>query len=230
MPHLVLLGDSIFDNAAYTSGGPEVVRQVRERLPAGWTATLLAVDGAVVSDLPAQLARLPADATHLVVSAGGNDALGHADLLQRPARATAEVLGWLADAGEAFERRYRTAIDAVRARGLPTTLCTIYHGNFPEPEFQRVAQTALAVFNDAILRTAFARALDVIDLRLVCDRPADYANAIEPSSGGGAKIAAAIVRAACAPVAGGRRGSRIIAGDEGPRPAEPRGRPPQPSP
>ncbi|PYX58528.1 MAG: lipase, partial [Acidobacteria bacterium] len=29
MPHLVLLGDSIFDNSQYTSGGPDVVSQVR---------------------------------------------------------------------------------------------------------------------------------------------------------------------------------------------------------
>ena len=40
MPHVVLLGDSIFDNAAYTNGGPDVVTQLRELLPAGWHATL----------------------------------------------------------------------------------------------------------------------------------------------------------------------------------------------
>ncbi|MGZ8470667.1 MAG: SGNH/GDSL hydrolase family protein, partial [Gemmatirosa sp.] len=33
MRHLVLLGDSIFDNAAYVRGGPDVVAQVRARLP-----------------------------------------------------------------------------------------------------------------------------------------------------------------------------------------------------
>ena len=45
MPHLVLIGDSIFDNAAYTGGGPDVVSQVRGLLAPGWEATLLAVDG-----------------------------------------------------------------------------------------------------------------------------------------------------------------------------------------
>jgi hypothetical protein len=29
MPHLILLGDSILDNAAYTEGGPDVVTQLR---------------------------------------------------------------------------------------------------------------------------------------------------------------------------------------------------------
>jgi hypothetical protein len=134
MPHLVLLGDSIFDNAAYVRGGPDVVAQLRETLPDGWRATLLAVDGAVIADVPRQLARLPADATHLVVSAGGNDALRHADLLDRPGRSSAEVLAALADAAAGFEARYRALLDALAARALPTTLCTIYNGNLgPRP-------------------------------------------------------------------------------------------------
>src|SRR6185436_5966678 len=76
MIHIVLLGDSIFDNAAYVAGGPDVVRQLREILPSGWRATVNALDGAVISDVPQQLKELPRDATHLVLSIGGNDALG----------------------------------------------------------------------------------------------------------------------------------------------------------
>jgi hypothetical protein len=59
MGHVILLGDSIFDNAAYVSGGPDVVSQLRAALPAGWQASLLAVDGAVITDVPRQLARMP---------------------------------------------------------------------------------------------------------------------------------------------------------------------------
>jgi hypothetical protein len=44
--HVVLLGDSIFDNAAYMAGAPDAVRQIRRRLPRGSKATLAAVDGA----------------------------------------------------------------------------------------------------------------------------------------------------------------------------------------
>src|SRR5467141_4000518 len=51
MPHLVLLGDSIFDNAHYTSGGPDVVSQVRNLLPLGWGASLLAVDGSTTVNI-----------------------------------------------------------------------------------------------------------------------------------------------------------------------------------
>ena len=194
MPHVVLLGDSIFDNGAYTQGGPDVITQLREVIPAGWRGTLGAVDGATTEGFSSQVSALPADATHIVVSLGGNDALGHIDLLDRPARSSAEVLTELASAAERFERRYRRGIDAVVARGGAVTVCTIYNGNFPDAQMQRLASVALTVFNDAILRVAFERQLSVIDLRLVCNEPSDYANPIEPSSLGGAKIARTIAR------------------------------------
>jgi hypothetical protein len=191
---LVLLGDSIFDNAAYTSGGPDVVSQLQEAVPPGWRATLLAVDGARTSDVESQLRRLPADASHLVVSVGGNDALAHGDLLEGPAASAAQVLGFLADAAAGFEERYRALTGRLLEQGLPIVVCTIYNGNFPDPEFQRIAATALCVFNDVILRIALEHGFDIVDLRLVCNAPEDYANPIEPSSRGGAKIVQAILQ------------------------------------
>jgi len=198
MPHVVLLGDSIFDNAAYVAGGPDVVTHLRGQLPPEWEVTLVAVDGAVVTDVPRQLSRIPREATHLVLSVGGNDALRHADLLDRPARSSAEVLGWLADAAGPFEQRYRRMLDAVRGhaalQGMPLTVCTIYNGNLGQPA-QRLATVALTVFNDAILRAAREHGLATIELRQVCTEARDYANPIEPSVQGGRKIAAAIVQA-----------------------------------
>jgi hypothetical protein len=152
------------------------------------------VDGARTEDVSRQLTRLPSEATHLVLSVGGNDALAHGDILERPARSAAEVLMMLADAAGGMERRYRDLVNRLLQRRLPLTVCTIYNGNFPDPLFQRIATTALCVFNDAIVRVAFEHGLGFIDLRLVCSEARDYANPIEPSSVGGAKIAAAIAR------------------------------------
>ncbi len=81
MPHLVLLGDSIFDNARYTSGGPDVVSQVRRLLPSGWSASLLAMDGSTTDNIADQMQRVPDETTHLVLSIGGNNALLHASEL-----------------------------------------------------------------------------------------------------------------------------------------------------
>ena len=192
MPHVVLLGDSVFDNAAYVAGGPDVLAQLRPLLPAGWTATLAAVDGATTRDLPRQVAALPTTATHLVVSVGGNDALGHVGILDRPARSVAEVLDLLAAMAADFEPRYRAAIAPVRATRLPAVLCTIYHGAFPDAALQRRAATALAHFNDVIVRVALEHDAPLVDLRRVCAERGDYANPIEPSVQGGRKIAAAI--------------------------------------
>jgi hypothetical protein len=191
--HIVLLGDSIFDNRVYTEGGPDVVSQVQELLPLGSHATLLAVDGSTTEDIPSQVQRMPSDATHLVLSVGGNDAIMNSDVLLKPLDSTAKALAELADVSQVFEEKYRRAVAACRKAGFPLTICTIYNGNFPDREYQRLASTALMVFNDAILRVGFEFGLKVIDLRFVCSSPEDYANPIEPSSRGGAKIARCIV-------------------------------------
>ena len=193
MGHAVLLGDSVFDNGAYVGPGePDVARQLRDRLPAGWGATLAAVDGAVTDSVRRQLERIPPGATHLVVSVGGNDALRRQDVLGAPTRSVAEALLALADVRDGFGRGYQAMLEAVLARALPTAICTIYDPRFPDPARQRVAVAGLTLFNDAITREAFGRGLPLVDLRLVCGDAADYANPIEPSARGGAKIAGAI--------------------------------------
>lgn len=186
------MGDSILDNQAYIRGNPDVAAQVGTLLPAGSRCTLAAIDGSVVADVPGQLARAPEDATHLVISAGGNDALRQEGLLHTEARSVAEGLARLSGMAGAFRNRYGAMLDAVARRRLPTAVCTIYDPRFPDPARQALALTGLALFNDAILREAFGRRLTVIDLRLICTAPEDFANPIEPSSLGGAKIAAAI--------------------------------------
>jgi hypothetical protein len=207
-PPLALLGDSIFDNAAYVAGGPDVIRQVRDILPPGWGATLQARDGALIGEVAKQLQRVPADASHLVVSVGGNDALGEAALLDATVGSMAEALELLTSVRDRFRFAYAFMLDDVLARGLPLAVCTIYEARFPEPVVRRVAATALTTLNDAITREAFARGVDCIDLRIVCDEDSDFANPIEPSTKGGAKIAGAILRFA-AP-GGTRRSPRVI--------------------
>jgi lysophospholipase L1-like esterase len=202
--HVVLLGDSIFDNAAYTGGAPDVVRQVRKRLPPGWRATLGAVDGGTTESVREQLRRLPQDATHLFVSAGGNDALGHIDFLGAPVGSTAEALLGLADIADQFERKYLHMLADVLTRGLPTAICTIYYPRLPDATLQKVAVTALAVFNDCIIRAALVHGLPLLDLRFVCTEEGDYADPIEPSARGGEKISRAIVEMLENGFAGGR--------------------------
>lgn len=195
MTSIVLLGDSIFDNRIYTAGGPDVATQLRGCVPSSWKVTLCAIDGATTHDVGRQFNRVPKHASHIVMSLGGNDALGDADLLGPFAvGSTGEALDVIGERVEAFRRSYGYALDGVLDLGRPTTVCTIYDANLDVAVRSRVV-TALALFNDVIIRAALERNVDIIDLRLICTEAADYANEIEPGPHGGQKIALAIARA-----------------------------------
>ncbi len=194
MSHIVLFGDSIFDNKVYVGeNGKDVITHLREHLQIGWQATLKAVDGSMIENVSEQLLDTPTDATHFVVSVGGNNAIMNSDILQMKADNSAEVLSIIADRRETFELHYERMLQNLLSKNLPTAVCTIYFPNFPETIFQRLAITALSVFNDVIIRQAIINDLPIIDLRLICNEADDYANEIEPSDKGGKKIAAKIL-------------------------------------
>ncbi|HEY7313003.1 MAG TPA: SGNH/GDSL hydrolase family protein [Gemmataceae bacterium] len=204
MGHIVLLGDSIFDNERYVPDRPPVIEQLRRSLPPGWRASLLAVDGDVVGDVSAQLERLPHDATHLFVSVGGNDALGEITILGESVSSVGDALELLRDVQVRFHDAYRKMLRTLCAVGKPTAVCTIYDAI---PGLSLAELAALAVFNDVILREAFQAGVPVIDLRLLCDQPGDYSplSSIEPSLAGGSKIARAIAELATSHDFGSRK-------------------------
>lgn len=196
--HIVLLGDSIFDNHAYVEPNElAVIDQVREFLPHESQATLLAVDGAGISDVTSQLANVPRDATHLIVSVGGNDALGYSSILGRRVHAAHEVFDELAAVHQDFRSAYRRMLGEILRTRLPIATCTIYDQvPMADQALRRHIAIALTPFNDAILRESAAAKLPVLDLRAVCVSERHYSpvSPIEPSAVGGAKISEAIVR------------------------------------
>ncbi len=194
MKNIVLLGDSILDNAAYTGGGPDVAAQLHLLMSNADSVALLATDGDRTVDVGRQLKRVPAGATHLVLSVGGNDALMHSDFLMEEASSVAEVLLRARALADAFGVAHCEVLNTLLKTGLPFAVCTIYDCNFADPQMARLVGTALALFNEAIIRNAVECGVPVIDLRLVCSDADDYANEIEPSVQGGKKIARAIWR------------------------------------
>ena len=192
MAHIILLGDSIFDNKAYVGNEPDVVSHLKSMIPHDWRATLKAVDGNVTEQVSRQLLDIPPETTHLFVSVGGNDAIMNADILSLQASSAAEIFNALADRASDFEFHYSAMLKAVLSKNLPTAVCTIYFPNFPDSFMQKIAVAALAAFNDVIIRQAILHKLPFLDLRLICNEKEDYANEIEPSGKGGRKIAAKI--------------------------------------
>jgi lysophospholipase L1-like esterase len=196
MAHIVLLGDSIFDNASYVPEGTHVQAQLQSLVAPRDRVSLLARDGSVLDDMLAQLGRLhelPEAPDWLVVSCGGNDVLGLVGAMQSKVGSVIEAASLLADWQAQFRRDYRRMVNLVLSRRIPAVLATIYDG---VPGLDPGLRTALAAFNDVILREATAHRLPVLDLRLICDAPGDYAavSPIEPSVQGGGKIAAAIAQ------------------------------------
>ena len=192
MKHLVLLGDSILDNQVYVEPGPAVVEQMRSLLP-NTPVTLLAVDGSITAEVTEfQLPNIPADATHLVISSGGNDALREGMLLMRELPSDAlETLERLTAIKAAFEQQYSQMLETALASDCKVTLCTIYDAcPVLDPGMQQLAYTVLPMFNDCITRQAFAAGLPLLDLRLICSEAEDFAavSPIEPSVQGGEKI------------------------------------------
>ena len=190
MSHVVLLGDSIFDNAVYVPEKRSVTDHLRRILPAGTILTLLAIDGSLTAQVAAQFSRLPQDATHLFISSGGNDALMAkyrlVDSASRPE--FLRVLESVTASINQFRNEYRRLMGSTEKLNLPTTVCTIYSS---VPGLEDMYKTVLSAFNDVIIQEAVARHLPIIELQQVCTDAEDYSamSPIEPSSAGGEKIA-----------------------------------------
>ncbi len=196
MPIITLLGDSVLDNRAYVRPGePDVAAQLRAELP-GWTVSMRAIDGYCVHHVAEARAAEPVPpGQHVFLSAGGNDALDAIGLLVDPAGMTfAQAMIRLRDVREGFRSRYRDLLGGLE--GARAMVATIYNPAFTgdEAALQAPAEGALSAFNDVIQQEAIALGFPVLDLRRLFSEPSDYANPIEPSAAGGAKIARAIAR------------------------------------
>ena len=202
---LILLGDSIIDNAAYVRAGePDVPMQIQAAT--GGAVDMRAVDGAVTADvLNHQTPKRPLTGAGVLLSSGGNDALQRVDLIATPhARKPIELLTEFYAVREAFRAHYAALLDAILAGfdgpAARVLVLTIYNPRFDvdfgegaaEAALQPAAEAALSLYNDVIQMEARARGCALIELRALCDADADFANPIEPSAIGGAKIAAAV--------------------------------------
>ena len=196
--HLILAGDSIFDNDSYVPGEPGVIEQLRMSLPRDWSATKVAIDGDCLAHVPAQLDDLPSHVTDIFVSAGVNDERQYVSLLE-----DVSVPQYFAIVSTqplaSFRSVYREMLSSVQALGLRVSVCTIYTAiPFDDLALRTYAPLAIDGFNKVILEEASEAGLFAIRLDLICDDPQDYSamSPIEPSAAGGKKIVSAILDAA----------------------------------
>ncbi len=185
-PRIALLGDSIFDNQPYVASGDSVIDLIKCYIPE-WQAELLAVDGAVVSEVSYQCREVKETTTHIFVSCGGNDALGYLPVFDKPVRTVLEAMEIMEVLKAQFKKAYQQMIAELLKLKKHLTLCTIYDSI---PNIEAGLLAALSIFNEVIIKEAVRHKLPIIDLRLVCDASEDYSSIspIEPSEIGGRKI------------------------------------------
>jgi len=189
--NIVLIGDSIFDNASYV-GQAESVSDILKREVSESKVSLLAVDGDITTDVHEQLKSFPADATHVFISCGGNDALINDGVLEDKCATVDEALQLLHDIKEQFRHNYIAMLEAVQSKHSRIAACTIYN---KVPGLNGSKNTALALFNEIILEVLSSKELPILDLRVICNEDSDYStiSPIETSVNGGRKIVSRMI-------------------------------------
>ena len=181
--HLVLLGDAL-QNIDLGKGQAESTLVPRPRNP--WKLTVLQPPEVLRQG---RVRAIPAGVTHIGICIDGGWAIETSGLLQGYALTIREALDALARAADEFENMFARLIAAAAETGVPTIVCTLVPARHTDPSQQRVAATALAIFNDRILRRAIAAHLSIVELRLVCDEDSDYASETLLSHAGVRKVA-----------------------------------------
>jgi hypothetical protein len=196
MNKICLLGDSIFDNRMYVSRGQSVIelldKKIKQSPNSNYQSKLLAIDGSCTRHVISQSQHIPKDTSHIIVSTGGNDALACLNLMQKDVTSVAQAVDLLTRVKEDFQRDYIQMLQGLIKLNKKLIICTIYD---TVPGIEKRALTALALYNEVILKEAFRYKITVIDLRLIFSDEGDYSkySPIEPSEQGGLKIVEGIL-------------------------------------
>lgn len=179
--HVIMLGDAIL---------PDIGNLV-DPLGPGFAGRLSLVSLQEMADGSG----LPMDATHAVICLEGNEAIAESGLLDGHSAPYRESLARLALAADAFEQMIEPLIRSALDAGLLTLICTGFKPRYDDPERQQAALAALAIFNERIITRAVSSHLAIVDLRLVCGAPDDYASATRLAPAGLQKAVGVIRRA-----------------------------------
>jgi len=191
--HIVLLGDSTLDNGRYLDlarGELSVEKQLHKRcLERGWSMTVLAQDGSVLDDVrQRQMPLIPESATHLVLSASGNDLLS---LLNDMVVANFTLSSMYATIGHGLAQvaeNYRALLQDLKALGCHLSCCTLYSPNFNHLFFKSLATFSLGLHNSRISQISVDLDCSLIDFANMFDSGNDFANPLELSTRGGSKL------------------------------------------
>lgn len=175
---VILMGDSVLNNANYVPEGQSVYDYLKQQLS---NVINLAKDGATINDLYGQLDKIPVklnnDNTYIFISAGGND------ILNKRTKLTTNQIKELFDT-------YMNFLKALRVK-LGSAKINIINLYLPaNPRFQSY-KTAIEQWNDLINKnsTKIGEMYNVVDFHALLTSPDDFVYDIEPSESASNKIA-----------------------------------------
>lgn len=196
--HVVLVGDSTLDNGRYlnyANGELSVEKQLSKRCEdEGWHMTVLAQDGSMLEDvLVNQMRLIPDNATHIVMSASGNDLLALLnEMVQANFTAASMYRAIVTGLGQVADR-YKDLAQALKSLGCHLACCTVYRPNFNHMFFKTLATCSLGLHNSRLKQISVDLDCSVIDLANMFDSKEDFANPLELSTRGGSKFVQNIV-------------------------------------
>ena len=176
---IVLLGDSVLNNASYVPKGQSVYDLLVSKSNNSNKVLNLAKDNATIVDLYSQLDKIPLELnnanTYVFISAGGNN------LLQQQKSNENEL--------QLFSN-YMNFVKSLRTRlnGVKINILNLYLPANPRYEsYAKVVDT----WNELLKTNSFkiGEIYNVLDIHALLQSPEDFVYDIEPSAVGGEKIA-----------------------------------------
>jgi hypothetical protein len=135
-----------------------------------------------------QLPYIPETATHIVVSASGNDLLALLNQMVVSHFSMRSVYASIVDGLAQVAETYRSLMQALKNLGCHVACCTVYRPNFEHLFFKTLATFALSLHNSRIKSASVELDISVVDLAALFDDKADFANPLELSTRGVGKF------------------------------------------
>jgi len=179
--HIVLMGDSMFDNKNYVYYNETVSKHLMEY---HYNTINVAKDGAVIADLKKQVDKIPKKMQNkdnlLFISIGGNNILNGYSLKE-------DNFGDVTLIKEIFEH-YKTNIDKIIMKTkMSVILLDLYYPPKKQEYFKLIDW-----WNIYLKQFANERNLPVLEVSEILNKGGDFVNAIEPSNKGGKILSKAI--------------------------------------
>lgn len=176
--NVILMGDSVLNNANYVPAGKSVYDVLKTKLT---NVTNVSKDGATISDLYGQLDKVSIDLnkseTHIFISAGGNDILN-----KRTELSTNDII-----------RMFNTYMDFLKAlrTKLGSAKINIINLYLPTNPRYKSYKESVDKWNKLITESSnkIGEMYNVVDLNSLLKTPEDFVYDIEPSEGASEKIA-----------------------------------------